>query len=224
LSKHIGDGRYEVPVDLIAQGKAITKKINEREKKRFYPRLDVLSAKPVERLVDAKKKTWLDKELFKQSKGKPSFSFYDEQISEALEARKDWLVSHRLGFIQSNGQFALREGALLKLDKLEALVKGHELAEKLGISFNDRQVQEGQIRAYLGCVELGSGLWALMATEQALQMMYLKERPELERGVMVRVREIENGKFELHALAREQDRSKERSEDKEQEQDQERER
>lgn len=66
-----------------------------------------LSAEPVERLVHAEKKTWLDKELFKQAKKGPSIP-YDAGVSQALAERRDWLVKQDLAYIQSNGEFALR--------------------------------------------------------------------------------------------------------------------
>ncbi len=213
----IGDGRYQVPADVIERGAEITRKINEREKKRFYPRLDVLSKEPVEQLVAAMKKTWLDLELYRRGKGKSSLASYDEDIKAALAARQEWLVKHDLGLLQSNGQFALRQGALLKLDKLEVHAAGRKLAAKAGLNFSDRQVREGDKRVYLGCITLETGLWAVVATDKVLQMAQLKEKPEVERGQNVIVKEVEAGQFVLQEVERGQGKAKGRSEDKDQE-------
>ena len=72
-------GQYRIPDDVIAKGAAVTKEINEREKKRFYPFIDVLSEQPLEKIVKAEKKTWLDKELFKQSINKSGLEQYDDE-------------------------------------------------------------------------------------------------------------------------------------------------
>jgi hypothetical protein len=156
-----GRYRYRVPADVIARGEVITRQINEREKKRFYPIVSILSATPPEKLVDAAKKTWLDKELYKQSTGKPfSAVAQDPVIKTALEQRKNWLVSHDLALIQSNGEFALRDYALTRLDKLEIYTAGRKLAEKLGVTFNDAQVKLDTVMRYEGFVTLETGIWA----------------------------------------------------------------
>lgn len=214
IVKDLGEGRYEVSAAIIEQGKEITKKINEREKKRFYPRLEVLSAKPPEQLVHAAKKTWLDKELFKQGKDKASLSEYDAKIQEAFEQRKEWLVQHNLGLIQSNGQFALRDGALLKLDKLEVYTAGARMAEKTGLVFNEQRVKEKENLNYLGYVDLESGTWAIVTNGKSLQMAQLKEKPDIEKGSQITFKEGKAGKFEIVVL-KAQEKSKEIDQEKE---------
>ncbi len=214
IVKDLGGGRYEVSVNIIEQGREITKKINEREKKRFYPRLEVLSAKPPEQLIHAAKKTWLDKELFKQGKGRAPLPEYDAKIQEVFEQRKEWLVQHNLGLIQSNGQFALRDGALLKLDKLEVYAAGARMAEKTGLVFSEQRVNEKENRSYLGYIELESGAWAIVTNGKTLQMAQLQEKPEIEKGSQIVFKEGKAGKFEIIVL-KAQERSKEIDQEKE---------
>ena len=71
---HIGSNRYEVPGDVISRGKEISALINEKEKKRFYPKIEILSQESPEKLTQAVKKTWLDQELYKRSKNSSQLS------------------------------------------------------------------------------------------------------------------------------------------------------
>ena len=197
----LGDGRYKIPADVIARGEEITRQINEREKKRFYPVVSVLSATPPEKHIEAAKKTWLDKELYKQLKGKgASGTARDPVIQDALKQRKDWLLKHDLAFIQSNGEFAMRDYALPRLDKLEVYTAGRKLAEKLDVTFNDTQVQIGATMRYEGFVTLQTGVWAVAVKGQSLQLAPLSEEPKLNPGSQVAFEPGENKKLTMKSV------------------------
>ncbi len=57
--ERLEEGSYRVPEDIITQGEEVTRQINERENKRFYPMIDILSKEPLQGLAVAEKKTWL---------------------------------------------------------------------------------------------------------------------------------------------------------------------
>lgn len=213
IVKVLDGGRYEIPVDVIDQGEELTKKINEREKKRFYPHLTVLSAEPIESLVHAEKKTWLDKELFKQAKKDQSIP-YDADILQALDTRRDWLVKQDLAYTQSNGEFALRRKALLQLDRMEVNAAGRKLGEKFGLKFNDKQVEAGRSVQYGGFVTLETGTWAIVSQGKDLQLAHVASVPKLERGDMAVLKQTE-GKMELQKSS--PAKAKARGKDKDQE-------
>ncbi|MFN3828380.1 MAG: DUF3363 domain-containing protein [Micavibrio sp.] len=182
----LGGGRYQVPSDVVARGEEITRQINEREKKRFYPIVSVLSMTPPEKQVETAKKTWLDREIYKQSIGKPlSSATRDPVVRDALEQRKNWLIKHDLALIQSNGQFALRDYALNRLDKLEVYTAGRTLAAKMGVSFSDAQVRVDTVMRYEGFVKLETGVWATVTRDKTLQLAPVGAEPKLERGTQV---------------------------------------
>lgn len=213
IVKPMDGGRYEIPADVIAQGEELTKKINEREKKRFYPHLNVLSAEPIERLVHAEKKTWLDRELYKQAKKGPSIP-YDAGVSQALAARRDWLVKNDLAIIQSNGEFALRGKALQQLDTMEVYAAGRKLAQKFGLEFSDKRVKADQPVQYGGFVTLETGTWAVVSSGKSLQLAFVEKEPQLARGDMAVLKEIE-GKMQLQKTG--PAKAKSRGKDKDQE-------
>lgn len=216
IVKALGEGRYKIPDDVVERGAEITREINAKEKKRFYPKLEVLSAQPPERLVSASKKTWLDKELFKQTKGTPSMAAYDPAAAKALEDRKAWLVQKDLGVIQSNGTFALRDGALKKLDRMEVYAAGEKLAGKLALKFSDDMVRAGEAYRYEGQVDLETGAWAVVSKGRSLHMAPVEGQPGkstlAEHGQQVKFKQLETGKFEVQAV-----RARSRGKDKDQE-------
>lgn len=180
--KALGDGRYQVFEDVIEKGKEITKQINERENKRFYPRLDILSKEAPEKQVQEEKVTWLDKELFKRSKGKSGLLGVDKALNEALEARKDWLIQKGLGLVQSNDEFVYRENAFKKLRRMEIVAKGEYLAAKVGLEFSTNLARDGDVQVYYGYAELESGLWAVTRKDNVLYMSPVDEPPGVTKG------------------------------------------
>lgn len=208
----LGEGRYSVPDDIIVRGEEITKQINEREKKRFYPRIDVLSAQPLEQLTASEKKTWLDKELYKQSINKPGLASYDDGVRSALQRRREWLVQKDLATIQSNGEFALRKSALNTLNKMEVERAGKIMAEKFEVELNRAKVREEESYRYVGFVKLETGPWALVSKEGAdLQMAQLTELPEgLKRGDPVGFKSVEGAQFEMQALEQQKQQEQQR--------------
>ena len=202
-------GQYRIPDDVIAKGAEVTKEINEREKKRFYPFIDVLSEQPLEKVVKASKKTWLDKELFKRSINKSGLEQYDEKVSKALEARKDWLIKKDLGLIQSNGDFALRKDTLHKLDSMEVVNAGEQIAKARNIEFSRTKVREGESYIYVGQTKLESGHWAVVTkTGKDIQMAYLDKKPDLKARDKVEFKSVGNKQFEIQVaeLNKEQSR------------------
>jgi hypothetical protein len=201
-------GRYDVPADVVERGEEITREINAREGKRFYPKLEVLSARPLEKLVSAQKRTWLDRELYKQSLGKPSLPEYGAEVEDALQKRRDWLVGKDLGFIQSNGEFALRDGALRQLRIMEMRRVGEKLAGQLEAHYTDKLVTPDKSYTYRGYAELESGTWAVVQEKDKLHMARVKLVPDTKVGKSVAFSEIKDGVVEMRELAITQQKSK----------------
>ncbi len=213
----VEEGVYRVPDDVIKQGEDVTKKINERESKRFYPRIDILSKDSLGELVGAEKKTWLDRELYKRSIGKPSLSSYNEQVQAAMEQRKDWLIDRDLAFIQSNGAFALRDYALRDLNNLEIKVTGQRLADKFDVSFETKMVKENTQYRYLGYVHLETGYWAVVGSQHnTLQMVKVEGKPESDNKttyVEFDMAEREEGRFAMREVERQKLQEQQKSRD-----------
>jgi len=213
----MGQGRYKVPDDVIEKGKEISAKINARERKRFYPKLDILSHHAPEDLTDAAKKTWLDKELYARSQKKSGVEQTDARLEKALEKRQDWLCANNLALIQSNGEFALRKSALRDLTVMEVHQEGKFLATKAGLDFNAQKVLPNQEFTYLGHTELESGKWAVVMRGSELQMARLDKAPEVEKGQKIVFNEIDRGTFQMKAAEQVKQQERAQNSDKDQE-------
>lgn len=204
-AEKLDDGLYRVPDDVIAKGEIITAEINERESKRFYPNIDVLSKEPLDQLVGQEKKTWLDKELYKQSISKPSLERMGDEVRSALEKRKEWLVSRDLAFIQSNGGFALRDYALRDLSNLEIRRTAEKFAKDFKVKFEESKVKENTQYRYLGYAQLESGCWAIVGSRQnTLQMVHLDKEPKISKRSYVEFAAKEKGYFEMRQVERQE--------------------
>ncbi len=206
----LDNGRYEVPADVVGRGEEITREINAREGKRFYPKLEILSARPLEKLVSAQKRTWLDRELYKQSLGKPSLPEYGAEVEDSLQKRREWLVSKDLGFIQSNGEFALRDNALRKLREMELERVGHKLAGQLEAKFENKLVQKDKSYIYRGYAELESGVWAVVQDKDKIHMARVPSVPDTPAGKAVAFGEVKDGIIEMRELQVQQQAAKAR--------------
>lgn len=204
----LGEGRYKIPEDLVVRGKEIDRLIAEKERKRFYPRVNILSKSVPEQDTQAHRKTWLDTELVKFSQGKGASVYHDEAIRAALEERKSWLVRQDLALVQSNGEFALRDRALQKLDKMELYEAGQKLADKLNLQFSDMQVKPDTAMTYEGYVNLGTGTWVAASRGRSLQLVHQDKEPDLKRGEPVIFEKGQGKAHEMTSIAKhkEQDR------------------
>ncbi len=205
----LDDGCYQIPEDVIEHGKEITKKINERENKRFYPRLDVLSKEAPEKQAQEAKVTWLDKELFKRSKGKSGLENMDVALNEALEVRKDWLIQKELGLVQANGAFVFKGGAFKSLRRMEVVAKGEELAAKVGLEFSTNLARNKDVQVYYGYAELESGLWAVTRKDKVLYMSPVDVPPNVTKGKKCILEQDERNHYSLQEIELQKQRSKE---------------
>ena len=215
--KSLGDGRYQVSKDVIEKGKEITKQINERENKRFYPRLDILSEEAPEKQVQEAKVTWLDKELFKRLKGKSGLMHSDKALENALEIRKDWLIDRELGLALPSGEFSYRENAVKKLRRMEVVAKGEYLAAKVGLEFSTNLARDGDVQVYYGYAELGSGLWAVTSKDQVLYMSPVDEPPGVTKGKKCIMEQDDRNHYSLQEIELQKQRSKGRERDEDNE-------
>ena len=212
--QRLDEERYRVPEDVIARGEEISREINERENKRFYPLIDILSKEPLHELVRAEKKTWLDKELFKNTRGKSGLSGGrgQKKTLDALEERKSWLIERDLAFTQSNGDFAFRQGALRTLDNMEIKRAGELIAKDYNIHFETNKVRENTQYRYLGFVKLETGYWAVVGSQQnTLMMAQLKDKPEMKKNSYIEFDALDKQHFVMREVERQKGRASEKS-------------
>ncbi len=203
----LGDGRFKVPLDLIEKGKAITDQINEAQKKKAFVTLSILSEKPVEGQIGAEAWTWIDRELYKRSKGKPPSIEYDALIKGAMKQRTQWLQKNKYAEIKGD-VVRMKPGTADKLRDAELGKVGAKLALQTGKPY-EKTYDEGEYQGrYHGTAGLHSGRYAVIERKSAVSLVPVSRAPNIEQGTYVSLKPTGRGRFFVTELSRDKDLSK----------------
>jgi hypothetical protein len=115
-----------------------------------------------------------------------------------------------LGVIQSNGEFALRDGALKQLRIMEMRRVGEKARGAVDAHYSDKLVTPDKSYTYRGYAELESGTWAVVQEKDKLHMARVKSVPDTKVGKSVAFSEIKDGVVEMRELQVQQETSKAR--------------
>lgn len=142
--------------------------------------ITMLSAQPLDRLVDAEAATWIDRELVSGAPVPARDAGFGHDLREAQARRRQWLVAQ--GFAEeTGGGTTFPSGMVAALQRRELLRVAGQLADELKMPF--REAAEGaRIEGvYRRSVDLVSGRFALI--ERARDFTLVPWRPVLERQV-----------------------------------------
>lgn len=196
----LGDGRFKVPLDLIAKGKEVSEKINEKS----FIKLRVISEKPVESQIDAEAWTWLDRELYKRSrKAEPSLE-YDGVIKGALKQRMAWLEKNRYADVK-DGVLRMKPGTADKLKEAELVKAGQKLALQTGKPYEKISNKKEQYGKYHGIARLHSGRYAVIESNKAVSLAPVSQALNIEQGALVSLKSTGRGRFFVTELSRDKD-------------------
>jgi ParB-like chromosome segregation protein Spo0J len=156
--------------------------------KRFEDRLfqdrpvdvEVLSALPVDKLIDIDGASWVDRELASPSGLNFRAGGFGGEVRAAVTARRQWLVEQ--GLADEDGEnFALRPNALASLRRRELLRIAAGLSDELGKGFAEVHHGdwiEGSVARRVGGI---SGSYALI--EKSREFTLVPWRPVLEKQI-----------------------------------------
>jgi len=168
------DGTWSIGTDHLAQAAAY-----EARLARDAPvRLEMLSAAPLEQLVDVHAATWLDRELAGGKGDPPAGAGFGRDLAEALARRRLWLIEQGLAS-ESDGRTTYVPDLIASLRRRELLRVAGQLSDELGLRFAELgpgQRIEGVVRRR---VDLKSGAFALI--ERSRDFTLVPWRPALER-------------------------------------------
>ncbi|HEY6870368.1 MAG TPA: DUF3363 domain-containing protein, partial [Novosphingobium sp.] len=142
--------------------------------------ITLLSAQPIERLVEADAATWIDRELVSGTPEPARDAGFGHDLREAQARRRQWLVAQ--GFAEeTGGGTTFPNGMIAALQRRELLRVAGQLAEELKMPF--REVAEGARveGVYRRPVELVSGRFVLV--ERSRDFTLVPWRPVLERQI-----------------------------------------
>jgi len=140
----------------------------------------LLSAQPLERLVEAEAATWIDRELVSGRAVPVRAAGFGQDLREAQARRRQWLVAQ--GFAEESGVgTAFPTGMIAALQRRELLRVAGQLSAEIGMPFRevaDGVSVEGVFRRAVDCV---SGRFALI--ERSRDFTLVPWRPALEKQI-----------------------------------------
>lgn len=170
------DGTWVVAADHVERAAAF--EIRRHREQPFE--VEILSAVPIERLVDAESATWLDRELA----AGPSLPLRDNgfgcEVREAFDVRRRWLVEQHLADGEGE-QVRLRKNTIAMLQRCELLRVAGQLSDELGLAFAEAKPGHAIEGKLTRRVDLMSGRFGLV--EKSREFSLVPWRPVLERQV-----------------------------------------
>ena len=142
--------------------------------------ITILSAQPLDRLVEADAATWIDRELVSGAPEPVRDAGFGHDLRDAQARRRQWLVTQ--GFAEETGSGAtFPNGMITALQRRELLRVAGQLSEELKMPF--REAAEGtRIEGvYRRSVDLVGGRFALI--ERSRDFTLVPWRPVLEKQV-----------------------------------------
>jgi len=143
-------------------------------------RIKILSAVPLEKLVDAEAATWLDRELTAATPEPLREAGFGRAVREAQRQRRQWLIAQGLAE-EGTDATAYRPGMLGMLQRRELLRIAAQLSDALDQPFVETPAGARIEGTYRRAVDLMSGRYALV--ERSRDFTLVPWRPVLDRHV-----------------------------------------
>ena len=140
--------------------------------------ITMLSARPLDRLVDAEAATWIDRDLVSGSSEPARDAGFGHDLRDAQARRRQWLAAQ--GFAEE-GQAGTTypSGMIAALQRRELLRVAGQLSDELGMSFKEAGEGARINGVYRLPVDLVSGRFAVI--ERGRDFTLVPWRPVLER-------------------------------------------
>ena len=142
--------------------------------------ITMLSAQPLDKLVDVDAATWIDRELVSGAPEPVRDAGFGHDLRETQARRRQWLVAQ--GFAEeAGGNTTFSSGMIATLQRRELLRVAGQLADELKTPFGEAVEGTRIDGVYRRSVDLVSGRFALI--ERARDFTLVPWRPVLERQV-----------------------------------------
>ena len=182
LAERKADGSWTIANDHAERGAKL-------DQDRAGPKVELLSAVPLEGLAKRRARTWLDQELVADSPTPMHDGGFGQEVQKALRQRRTWLIAEGLAR-EETGRTLYRRDMLTHLQAQEIGETGAAYAGAIGKRYVPAAT--GQIEGvYREPVQLVSGKFAVI--EKAREFTLVPWRPVLDREFGKPVRGIVRG-------------------------------
>nr|MBP9157580.1 DUF3363 domain-containing protein [Sphingobium sp.] len=142
--------------------------------------VNVRSAEPLEKLIDADAATWLDREMVAPASTPLREAGFGQEVRAAQAQRRQWLIEQGLAE-ERDGAVAYRPDMIAQLQRRELLRVAGQLSDELGLRFVEVAPSERIEGVLKRSVDLTSGRFALI--EKSREFTLVPWRPVLERQI-----------------------------------------
>lgn len=155
--------------------------------------VEVISARAVASQAEADAWTWLDRQLYLRSLGKPTAVPFDRGLEQAAEARQRWMVERGYAEWKDN-RYTVKPGATKTLRDREWRAVKPGLRQRFGASVQKLAAGSESDGSYRGTVALNTGMYAVVAGRLRVHLVPVRTPPPLSIGTPVRAKVNAQGK------------------------------
>lgn len=169
------DGTWIIAPDHLERVEAYERLLSTRNP----VQVEVLSARPVEKLAQHEGATWLDRELVSETPQRLERGFGAE-VRRVQQRRLQWLVAQGLAEIEGDA-LRYRGGMIEELERRDLRRVAAALSRQLGAKFSEAAAGERVEGVFTRTVQVGDRKFALI--QQSREFSLVPWRPVLERHV-----------------------------------------
>lgn len=162
--------------------------------------VEIVSARSIESQTDAEAWTWLDRQIYLRSRGKPASVPFDDALAQLAEARQRRMMERGYAVMQGD-QYVLRSGAADELRQKEWQASAASLIARFGRTPQPLAPGAQATGAYRGTIAMHSGLYAAVAGRSEVYLAPVRRVPPLSYDAAVQVSVDTSGRAVLTAAA-----------------------
>ncbi|WP_421416906.1 DUF3363 domain-containing protein [Agrobacterium tumefaciens] len=155
--ERIDADHWQIPGDLPERGMAY----DARDRAKDFT-IRTLSTFDLNRQIGSDGATWLDRELVSRDRTPLTQAGFGQEVSEALDRRRQSLVDQGQAVRLDNGTIRAPKDLLERLERTEIERVGRQMAAERGLSYTPSQVGEYVSGSLKGSVNLASGRFAML--------------------------------------------------------------
>ncbi|HTE84814.1 MAG TPA: DUF3363 domain-containing protein, partial [Dehalococcoidia bacterium] len=165
-AERIETDHWRVPADLPARGQAY-----DLARDRANIRISILSPIGLDQQTGHDGATWLDRELASPSRTKLANTGFGREVTEAMERRRQSLVSMGHAARLEDGRIRLSKDLINNLEHAEMNRVGKAMAAERGLKFTTAKTGEYVSGTLVGSTQLASGRFAMINDGIGLQLV-----------------------------------------------------
>ena len=162
--------------------------------------VEIVSARSIESQTDAEAWTWLDRQIYLRSRGKPASVPFDGGLAQLAQARQRRMMERGYAVMQGD-QYVLRSGAADELRQKEWQATAASLTARFGRTPQPLAPGAQATGAYRGTIAMHSGLYAAVAGRLEVYLAPVRRVPPLSYDATVQVSVDTRGRAVLTATA-----------------------